>query len=91
VFEKRKIFGSERDEALGYWRRLHNEELHDLYSPNVIRLIISRRMRWAGHVAHMGERIGAYRAVVEKPVGERPLRRPTRKWEDNIKMDVKEI
>ena len=85
----RKIFGSERDEAIRYWRRLHNEELHNLYSPNVIRLIKLRRMRWAGHVAHMGERIGAYRVVVGKTEGEIPLRRPTRKWEDNIKMDVK--
>jgi hypothetical protein len=81
----RKIFGSERDEAIGYWRRLHNEELHDMYSPNVIRLIKSRRMRWARHVAHMGERIGACRVVVGKPEGERPLRIPTRKWEIILK------
>jgi hypothetical protein len=69
VFEKRalrKIFGSERDEVIRYWRRLRNEELHDLYSPNVIQLIKLIRMRWAGHVVHMGERIGAYRVVVGK-------------------------
>jgi len=63
VFEKRalrKIFVSERDDAIGYWRRLHNDELHDLYSPNVIRLIKPRRMRWAGHVVHVGERIGVF-------------------------------
>jgi hypothetical protein len=94
VFEKRalrKIFGSERDEAIGYWRRLRNDELHDLYSPSVIRLSESRRMRLAGHVVHLGETIGAYRVVVGKHEGERPLRRPTRKWDDNIKMDVKKI
>ena len=76
MFEKRalrKIFGSERDEAIGYWRRLDNEELHDLYSPNVTRLIKPRRMRWAGHVAHVGERIGAFFFLVGKPEGERPL------------------
>jgi len=91
VFENRvwrRIFGPERDEAKSGWRKVHNEELHDLYcSPNIIRVIKSRRMRWAGHVAHVGERRGVYRVSVGKPEGKRPLGRPRRKWEDNIKMD----
>jgi hypothetical protein len=76
----------------GDWRKLHNEKLHNLYSlPNIIRIIKSRRMRWAGHVARMGEPRNAYRILVGKPEGKRPLGRPERKWVDNIKMDLREI
>jgi hypothetical protein len=76
----------------GEWRRLHNEELNDLYSsPNIIRVIKSRRKRWAGHVARMGEGRGAYRIFVGRPEGMRPLGRPRRRWEDNIKMDVQDV
>jgi hypothetical protein len=76
----------------GEWRRLHNEELNDLYSsPNIIRVIKSRRMRWAGHVARMGKGRGAYRVLVGRPEGRRPLRRPRRRWKDNIKMDLQEV
>jgi hypothetical protein len=88
----RRIFGPKRDEVTGGWRKLHNEELHDLYSsPSIIRIIKSRRMRWAGHVAQMGEKKNAYRLLVGKPEGKRPLGRPRRRWVDNIKMDVLEI
>jgi hypothetical protein len=84
VFENRvlrKIFGLKKDEVKGEWRRLHNEELNDLYSsPNIIRVIKSKRMRWAGHVARMGEGRGAYRILVESPEGWRPLGRPRRRW-----------
>jgi hypothetical protein len=74
------------------WSRLHNEELNDLYSsPNIIRVIKSRRMRWAGHVARMGEMRGAYRILVRISEGRRPLGRPRRRWEDNIKMDLQEV
>jgi hypothetical protein len=80
VFENRvlrRIFGPKRDEATGEWRRLHNEELNDLYSsPNIIQVIKSSRMRWAGHVAHMGEKRGACRILVGRPEGRRPLVRP---------------
>ena len=87
----RRIFGPKRDEVTGEWRRLHNKELYAVYSsPNIIRVIKSRRLRWAGHVARMGERRGAYRALVGKPKG-RSLRRPRRRWEDNIKMDLREV
>jgi hypothetical protein len=73
----------------GEWRKLHNEELHDLYSsPSIIRLIKSRRMRWAGHVARMGEKRNAYRLLVGKQEGKRPLGRPRRRWVDNIRMDL---
>jgi hypothetical protein len=76
----------------GEWRRLRNEELNDLYSSaNIIRVIKSRRMRWAGHVARMGEKRGAYRTLVGRPEGRRPLGRPRRRWEDNIKMDFREV
>jgi hypothetical protein len=86
----RKIFGPKREEN-GSWRKLHNDELHSLYSsPNIVRLIKSRRMRWAGHVARMGEGRGAYRVLVGRPEEKRPLGRPRRKWEDNIKMDFRE-
>jgi hypothetical protein len=81
-----------RDEVTGEWRRLHNEELNDLYSsPNIIREIKSRRMRWVGHVARMGEGRGAYRILVGRPEGRRPLGRPRRRWEDDIKMDLQEV
>ena len=71
------------------WRKLHNEQLNDLYSsPNIVRVIKSRRMGWAGHIARMGERRGVYRILVRKPEGKRLLGRPRHRWEDNIKMDI---
>jgi hypothetical protein len=83
----RRIFGSKRDEMTGGWRKLH-EELRDLNSlPSIIRIIKSRRMRWAGHVARMGEKRNACRLLVSKSKGKRPLGRPRRRWVDNIKMD----
>jgi len=92
VFENRvlrRVFGPKRDEVTGEWRKLHNEEINDLYcSPNIVRVIKSRRMRWAGHVARLGERRGVYRVLVGKPEGKRPLGRPWRRWENNIKIDV---
>ena len=85
----RRIFGPRRDEVTREWRRLHNEELNDLYSsPNIVRVINSRRMRWAGHVAHVGERRGVYRVLMGKPEGKSPLGRSKRRWEVNIKMDI---
>jgi len=88
----RRIFGSNRDKVTEEWRKLHNEELHDLYcSPNIVRVNKSWRMRWAGHVACMGERRGVYRVLVGKPEGKRPLGRPRCRWEDNIKMDLQEV
>jgi len=87
-----RIFGPRKDEVTGEWRRLHNEELNDLYSsPNIVRVIKSRRVRWAGHVARMGKERGAYRVLVGKPEGKRPLRRPWRRWVDNIRMDLQEV
>ena len=87
----RGIFEPRRDEVTGEWRRLHNEELNDLYSsPNIVRVIKSRRMRWAGHVARMGKR-GVYRVLVGKPEGRRPIGRPRRRWVDNIRMDLQEV
>jgi hypothetical protein len=95
VFENRvlrRIFGSRRDEVTGEWRRLHNGKLNDLYSsPNIFRVIESRRMRWAGHVGRMGERRGVYRVSVGRPEGKCPLGRPRRRWEDNIKLDLQEV
>ena len=95
VFENRvlrRIFGPKRDGVIGEWRKLHNEELNDLYSsPNIVRVIKSRRMRWAGHVARMEEGRGVYKVSVGKPEGKRPLGRPRRRWEDNIKMDIQEV
>jgi hypothetical protein len=77
---------------MGDWRKLHNEALHNLYSsPNIIRLIKSRRMRWTGHVARMGETRNTYRILVGKPEGKRPLGRARRWWVDNIKMDLGDI
>ena len=76
----------------GEWRKLHNEELNDLYSsPNIVRVIKSRRMRWTGHVARMEEGRGVHKVLVTKPEGKRPLGRPRRRWEDNIKMDLQEV
>ena len=94
VFENRilrRIFGPKRDEN-GEWRRLRNEELHSLYrSPNIVRVIKSRRLRWAGHVAIMEEGRNALKILTGKPTGKRPLGRPRRRWEDNIRMDLEEI
>jgi hypothetical protein len=94
VFENRvlRIFGPKRDEVTGEWRKFHNEELRDLYSsPSIIRIIKSRRMRWKGHVTRMGEKRNAYRLLVRKPEGKRPLGRPRRRWVDNIRMDLREV
>ncbi|KAJ4443827.1 hypothetical protein ANN_05613 [Periplaneta americana] len=95
VFENkvlRKIFGAKRDEVTGEWRKLHNTELHALYSsPDIIRNIKSRHLRWAGHVARMSESRNAYRVLVGRLEGKRPLGRPRRRWEDNIKMDLREV
>jgi hypothetical protein len=88
----RRVFGPKRDEVTGEGRKLHNEELNDLYSsPNIVRVVKSRRMRWAGHVARMGEEMGVHRVLVGKPEGKRPFGRPRRRWEDNIKMAVEEV
>jgi len=86
------IFGPKRDEVTWEWRKLHNEELSDRYSLlNIVRVVKSRRMRWARHVAHMGEGRGVYRVLVGKPEGKRPMGRPRRRWEDNIKLDLQEV
>ena len=87
----RKIFGAKRDEITGEWRKLHNAELHALYSSNIIRNLESRRLRWAGHVSRMEQFRNAYRVLVEKPESKRPLGRPRRRWKDNIKMDLREV
>ena len=88
----KRIFGPRRDEVTGELRRLHNEELNDLYSsPNIVRVIKSGRMRWAGHVVRMGEERGVYRVLLGKREGKRPLGRPRRKWVDNIRMDLQEV
>jgi hypothetical protein len=87
----RRIFGLKRGEVTGEWRKLHNEELHDLYSsPSVIRIVKVRRMRWADHVARMEKR-NVYRLLVGKPEGRRPLGRSRRRWLDNIRMDIVEV
>ena len=95
VFEDmvlRRICGTRRDGEMGEWRRLHNEELNDLYcSPNIVRVIKWRRMRWTGHVARMGEERGVYRVLVGKPEGKRPLGRPRCRWVYNIRMDLQEV
>jgi hypothetical protein len=95
VFENRvlrRIFGAKRDEVTGEWRKLHSEELHNLYSsPDIIRQVKSRRMRWAGHVACMGEERKVYKVLVGKPEGMRPLGRPRHRWEYGIRMDLREI
>jgi hypothetical protein len=88
----RRIFGPKRDEVTGDWRKLHNEELNDLYcSPNIVWVIKSRRRKWEGYVAFMGERRDVYRVLVGKPVGQRLLGRPRRSWEGNIKMDLQKV
>jgi hypothetical protein len=88
----RKIFGPKKDEVLGGWGKLHNEEIHNLYcSTSIIRIIKSRRMRLAGHVARMGEKSNAQKILVGKPDGKRPLGRPRCRWVDNIRMDLREI
>jgi hypothetical protein len=86
-----RIFGPKR-ELDGTWRKLHNYELHSLYSPlNIFRVIKLRRMRLVGHVACMGEERGVYRVLVGRPEGKRPLAKPRHRWEDNVKMDLREI
>jgi len=95
VFENRvlrRVFGPKRGEVTGEWRKLHKEKLRDLYSlPNIVRVVKSRRMRLAGHVARMGKGRGMYRVLVGKPEGKRTLGRPRRRWEDNINMDLQEV
>jgi hypothetical protein len=95
VFENRvlrRIFGPKREEVTGEWKKLHNDDLNNLYSsPNIVRVIKSRRMRLAGHVACMGEGIGVYRVLMGKPEIRRPLGRSTHRWEDNIRMDLREV
>jgi hypothetical protein len=94
VFESRvlrRLFGPKRDEVTGEWRKLHNEELHDLYSSSSIIRIMKSRMKWVGHVARMGEKKNAYRLFVEKPEGRRPVGRPRCRWLDNIRMDLVEV
>jgi hypothetical protein len=87
----RRIFGPKREKD-GSWRKFHNDELHSLYSsPNIVRVIKSMRMLWARHVACTGEWRGVYRVLVGKPEGKRPLGRPRHRWEDNIKMGLREI
>ena len=88
----RRVFVSKRDEVTGEWRKLHNEELNDLYYlPNIVRVVKSRRMRWADHVACMGKDRGVHRVLVGKPEGKRPLGRPRRRWEDISKLDLQEV
>jgi hypothetical protein len=93
VFENRvlrRILGPKRDDVRGEWRKLHNEELHNLYSSrDIITQIMSRQMRWTGHVARMGEERKVYNVLVGKPEGRRPLGRPRRRWEDEIRMDLR--
>jgi hypothetical protein len=95
VFENRvvkRLFGLKRGEVTVEWIKLHNEELNGLYVlSNIVRVIKSRRLRWAGHVARMEEGRGVYRFLVGKPEGKRPLGRPRRRWEDNVNMDLQEV
>jgi hypothetical protein len=94
VFENRllrRIFGPKREEIIGDWRKLHYEELNDLYSSNIIRMIKSKKRRWAGHVASMGERKGVHRVLVGKPEERVHFENPRCRWEDNIKKDVQEM
>jgi hypothetical protein len=95
VFENRvmrRIFGPKKDEVIGEWRNMRNAELHDLYSsPSIIRIIKTRKMRWAGHVTRMGEKRNAYTLLVGMPGERRPLGRPRRRWLDNIRMDLVEV
>ena len=87
----RRVFGPKRDEVTGEWKKLYNEELRDLYPLLNIVHVVKSRMRWEGHVARMGEGRGVYRVLVGKPEGMRPLGRPRRRWEDNIKMDLRKV
>jgi hypothetical protein len=88
----RRVFGAKRDEVTGEWRKLHNEELNDLYcSPTILRVIKLRRMRCAGHVERMSLSRRIYRVLMGKPEGNRPLGRPRHRWEDNIMMDLQEV
>ena len=88
----RNIFVAKKEEITGEWRKLHNVELQELYSsPNIISRLKSRRLRWAGHVARMEQSRNVYRVLVGKPEGKRPIERPRRRWEDNIKMDLREV
>jgi hypothetical protein len=88
----RRIFGPRRDEVMGEWRKLQNEELNDLYcSPIIIWVIKSRRLKWAGHIAHMGKRRGTYRVFMRKREGKRPFGKPRHRWENNIKKDLQEV
>jgi hypothetical protein len=95
VFENkvlRRIFGPKRDQVTSEWRKLNNGELNELYSSlEIVRVIKSRRSRWAGHVTRMGEKTGVYRVLVGKSEGNRPFGRPRRRWENNIKMDLQEM
>jgi hypothetical protein len=87
----RRIFGPKMDEVIEEWRKLHNEALHILYSsPNIIRQIKSRRIRWKGYVVRMGEERNVYRVLMGKQKGKRPLERPRRRWEDGLRMDLRE-
>ena len=95
VFENRvlrRVFGPKRDEVTGEWRKLHNEELSDMYALlNIVRVVKSRRIRWAGHVERMGQGRGVHRVLVGRPEGKRPLGRPRLRWEDNIKMNFRKL
>jgi len=87
----RRVFGPERDKATVELRKLLNEELNDLFSPSIVRVIKSRRMSWAEHVARVGERRGVYRVLIGRPEGKRPFGRRRSRWRDNIKMDLQEV
>ena len=96
VFENKvgylgRYLGAKKEEITGEWRKLHNAELHALYSPNIIRSLKSRRLRLTGHVARMEQSRNAYRVIVGKSEGKRPLGRPRRRWEDNIKIDLRDV